>query len=113
MVLKHITLATVASVIGGLALQGSATAGVPLTGGMNAIYFTLANGDADTGSAQCCSTSTISNNSVILGTLGPDGLPLYNPAYSGPNGGLSDVNGSGELTWWSPADNSNVAVLPA
>jgi fibro-slime domain-containing protein len=108
---KHIALASVASVVGGLAVQGSAIAGQPLLGGMAASYFTFANGDQDTGGAQCCSTSTITSNSVVLSTLGPDGLPLYNPAYIGPNGGLSDVNSNGELTWWSPADNANVSAL--
>jgi fibro-slime domain-containing protein len=44
----------------------------------------------------------------VQSTLGPDGLPLYNAGYGGP--ALHDVNAKGELTWWSPADNADVAV---
>jgi hypothetical protein len=79
----------------GLAGQASADS-------LKVTYFTLANGDADTGGSYCCSTSS----DEVLGALGPDGLPVYNAAYGGPT--LHDVNGNGELTWWSPADNPNV-----
>jgi hypothetical protein len=71
---------------------------------MNATYYTVAeSGDPDFNTNPCCS-SYYTNE--IKGTLGPDGLPVYNSSYSGPT--LYDVNSKGELTWWSPSQNSNV-----
>ena len=76
---------------------------------MVATYYTLAPGDPDTGGSFCCGTF----NNEVLATLGPDGRPVYNPAYGGP--ALSDVNSNGELTWWSPTGspgggNANVTM---
>ena len=34
-------------------------------------------------------------------SLGPDGLPVA-------TGGVNDLNGAGEITWWSPSFNANV-----
>jgi fibro-slime domain-containing protein len=45
-------------------------------------------------------------NNDVQSQLGPDGLPVYNASYGGP--ALHDVNSKGELTWWSPAYNTNV-----
>ena len=72
---------------------------------LTAQWYTLSTSDPDTGSAQCCHTFS----DMVESTLGPDGLPVLSPTYSGPH--ISDVNGSNELTWWSPSLNAN--VLPA
>jgi len=88
--------------IAGLALLGmSVHASAAVT--MNATYFTVAeSGDPDFNTNPCCS-SYYTNE--VLGTL-KDGLPVYNSSYGGPT--LYDVNSNGELTWWSPSQNSNV-----
>jgi PEP-CTERM motif-containing protein len=73
---------------------------------MSATYFTVAeSGDPDFNTNPCCS-SYYTNE--VESTLGPDGLPVYNSAYGGPT--LYDLNASGELTWWSPSENSNVTA---
>jgi fibro-slime domain-containing protein len=78
---------------------------------MNVTYFTVSPGDPDFDTNPCC--NYVSTNEV-MGTLGPDGLPVYNPSYTIeslgniPGTPLQDVNGNGELTWWSPSQNSHV-----
>jgi fibro-slime domain-containing protein len=92
-------------VLGGLA-GGLCVAAHADTLTMNAQYFTVAeSGDADFNTNPCCS-SVYTNE--VLGTLGPDGLPVYNTTYGGPT--LYDVNANGELTWWSPSQNANVVA---
>lgn len=45
---------------------------------------------------------------LVTPTLGPNGLPVYNTAQlGGPS--YSDLDASGELTWWSPSMNSQVS----
>jgi fibro-slime domain-containing protein len=86
---------------------------------MTATYYTVAGsyngpdtGDSDFQTNPCCIGSPYTNE--VTNTLGPDGLPVYNPGYNSPTGAnpgaptLYDVNGKGELTWWSPAQNSHV-----
>lgn len=42
---------------------------------------------------------------VAIGSLlGPNGLPV-----AVPGSGVNDLNGAGEIIWWSPAFNANVA----
>lgn len=68
-------------------------------------YFSVTPG-GDFGT-QCCSTVT----DLVKPTLGPDGLPVYNPSNTGsPHFTLTDVNSNGELTWWSPSQNSRVTA---
>ena len=86
-----------ASVVGLLVLVGSSASAASLS----ASYFEVSTSDPDFGS-QCCGTYY----NMVQSTLGPDGLPVWNPSYGGP--AISDVNGSGEITWWSPALNSHV-----
>ena len=86
---------------------------------MTASYYTVAGsysgsgtGDPDFQTNPCCIGSPYTNE--VMSTLGADGLPVYNPNYNsatGPNPGaptLYDVNSHGELTWWSPTQNTNV-----
>lgn len=70
---------------------------------MNITYFNIDSSDADA-NALCCGGPYTDE---VLATLGPNGLPVLNPAYSGimPH----DVNpGTGELTYWSPSLNGHV-----
>ena len=73
---------------------------------LSATYYQMAeNGDPDFNTEPCC--NVYSNE--VLPTLGPDGLPVLNPSYNaGSADPVHDVNSSGEITWWSPAFNSNV-----
>jgi fibro-slime domain-containing protein len=81
---------------------------------LSATYFTISSSDPDFGSGgvqTCC--SVVSDNEV-LSALGPNGLPLYNTAYSDDLGSgtataIKDIDTQGEITWWSPALNSNVS----
>ena len=69
---------------------------------LQATYYTIPEtGDPDFGNVPCCNFvfTNNANGEVKGGALGVDGLPLYNAGYGGP--ALSDVNGNGELTWWS------------
>ena len=66
-------------------------------------YFTIA-ANSDFGTNPCCVTNPYTNE--VTATLGPDGLPVYNSSYGGPT--LYDLNSNGELTWWSPSQNSYV-----
>jgi hypothetical protein len=77
-----------------------------LTINLTATYWIMAENDQDTGPSKCCGTVT----NLVLNQLGPDGLPLVNPAYV-MNGSIKDVNSKGEITWWSPSFNSDVSFL--
>ncbi|MGH9521060.1 MAG: PA14 domain-containing protein, partial [Terriglobales bacterium] len=66
-------------------------------------YFQISNTDPSYNQL-CCGTY----NNEVLSNLGPNGLPVLNPAYSGTMPAAADVDSNGELTWWSPALNSNV-----
>jgi hypothetical protein len=68
---------------------------------LTAQWFTVTTPDPDF-ETDCCNVYT----NEIQSTLGPNGLPLYNPSYGGPT--LFDVSGTGELTWWSPSLNPYV-----
>ncbi len=71
----------------------------PIT--MSVDYYTVVNGDPDV-------EKTIDGpfNNEVQGSLGPNGLPVLNTSYGGNT--INDVNGSGELTYWSPGFNPNV-----
>ena len=85
------------------ALLGTAATKAEAVNTLSATYYSVAPGDADFQS-YCCGTF----NNQVTGTLGPDGLPVFNPAYGGPT--IHDVNSSGEITWWSPALNHHVTL---
>ncbi len=92
-----------AAMVAGVAAFGLASqASAAMT--MKATYFEVSEtNDPDFNHNGCCSGMFVNE---VLGTLGPDGLPVYNASYGGPT--LNDVNGAGELTWWSPSQNPNV-----
>lgn len=70
---------------------------------LSATYFEVSSHDPSF-NTMCCGTY----NNEVLPALGPDGLPLYNPSYSGIAPNSADITPSGELTWWSPSLNANV-----
>jgi fibro-slime domain-containing protein len=72
-------------------------------GSMTINYFTLSGSDPDTGGNQCCSV----DSGMVTNSLGPDGLPVYSGTSIKP---ITDLNGSNEITWWSPAFNPNVTA---
>jgi len=47
---------------------------------------------------------------LIASTLGPDGLPVVGAPYGGPSGPITDVNGFGEILWWSAASPNGVLL---
>jgi fibro-slime domain-containing protein len=72
---------------------------------LNATYFSHGN-DQDFGT-QCCSNSS----NLVLSTLGPHGLPVYNTSAS--NGGfvIHDLTSAGEINWWLPANVTATSVV--
>ena len=73
---------------------------------LSATYFQISSSDPSYNTL-CCGTY----NNEVLNTLGPDGLPLLNPAYPGTMPNSADLHNtlSGkEITWWSPSLNNNV-----
>jgi hypothetical protein len=76
---------------------------------LSATYYAISSGDPSYNSL-CC--GTYSNE--VLNTLGPDGLPMLNPAYAGAAPNASDLHNTGsgqEITWWSPALNPYVSQI--
>lgn len=78
-----------------MAAQASLTASIA--------YFKIDSGDLDANHL-CCSAA----QAEVQNTLGPDGLPMLLSTY----GGITphDVNGAGELTYWSPGFNTHVTA---
>ncbi len=73
---------------------------------MNIAYYTIASNDPDA-NALCCGYSF----NEVLNHLGPNGLPMLNPTATLTGGKLpTDVNGFGELTYWSPSFNPHVTL---
>lgn len=76
---------------------------------LSVTYYTLTSGDPDT---QGVVDGPVSNE--VQAHLGPDGLPVLNTTAFGCTSNcytaktIHDVNGSGELTYWSPGLNSHV-----
>jgi hypothetical protein len=85
--------------VGAIACAAIASPAFAVTEKLSATYFEVSNsaGDPD--------FSVVTTPNVLLGsTLGPNGMPVATGPY-----GVNDVNaGTHEITWWSPAFNSNV-----
>jgi MYXO-CTERM domain-containing protein len=76
---------------------------------ISATYYAISSSDPSY-NTMCC--GTYSNE--VLSTLGPDGLPMLDPAYPGAHPNAADLHStlSGqEITWWSPSLNSNVTQI--
>ena len=61
-------------------------------------FYTAQADGRDFGPVICC----FANNDEVLNTLGPNGLPVYNPSESGGHP-LLDHSANGELTWFTPS----------
>ncbi len=75
----------------------------PVNGTLTATYWTVSYNDPDFGT-QCCGTFY----NFVTSKLGPDGLPVYNTASGDPYT-IHDINKNGEITWWDPSEDPNVA----
>ncbi|HEV3263783.1 MAG TPA: PA14 domain-containing protein [Gemmataceae bacterium] len=80
-------------------------------------YFKIPFGHPDTGKGIDFTTVT----GLVKSTLGPDGLPVvsaFGATYAGPSGPITDVNGSGEILWWTAGqdgvlfEKSQIDTLP-
>jgi hypothetical protein len=94
--MRNFTFPIAALVLAGI--SSSAYAGpTPVTATLSATYFEVPDfSDPD------FNTSNVPN--VLLGSaLGPDGLPVVTTPV-----GINDVGADNQITWWSPALNSNV-----
>jgi fibro-slime domain-containing protein len=104
---KILSAIVVFSGVFGLALPASADT-------FNVQYFEVPAGSPDFYNGGTHSLG-ISNNYVTT-TLGPDGLPVYNPSWTTASGQVypvssSGVNSSGELNWWTVGgDGGNVVA---
>ncbi|HTS71172.1 MAG TPA: PEP-CTERM sorting domain-containing protein [Terriglobia bacterium] len=73
---------------------------------LSVTYFEISNSDPSYNKL-CCGTY----DNEVLPTLGPDGYPMLNPAYTGAWPNSADLHSTpqgSEITWWSHALNSNV-----
>lgn len=75
-----------------------AVASTPLTGTFGVDWFTVQPGSPAAGDFQttCCGEY---RPDMVLGALGPNGQPVYNPASVGPV--IKGVSGTGEIQWWT------------
>jgi hypothetical protein len=92
--------------------EGAAATPVTVTATMGIQYFEVPLGTPDFYASGKGSIG-VSNN-YVTSTLGPDGLPVFNPSYTTASGTVhapssaSLVAGTNEINWWSPQYNSNV-----
>jgi hypothetical protein len=86
-------------------------------GELAATYFTVVEqGDPDFNTRGCC----VFTRHLVQSTLGPNALPLLDPAYSQPVRSyyvVHDVNEAGEITWWTPgatvtATGTGISPMP-
>jgi hypothetical protein len=93
------------------ALAGAlSTASVAAQAGSLGIqYFEIPSATAGGDFNVCCSSPPATLEVISLGSaLGPDGLPVTTLATA--SGGVVDQTSGGEITWWSPALNSQVSA---
>lgn len=102
--IKNYTLAFINIFVFIASLTGVAYAN-PITGTLNGQYFIMSGSDQDFNEG---SPALATLNNLVQSNLGPNGLPIYNPA-SGYNF-AKDQTASGEITWWSPSLNTNLVV---
>jgi len=69
-------------------------------------YFKIDSSDPDANHL-CCSGPL----PEVQQSLGPDGLPMLIPGFTSGGNAPKDVNGAGELTYWSPSFNSHVTAM--
>ena len=85
--------------LAGLATLTAGIAAAPASADMAVSYFSVAQDGQDFGPVVCCYVS----HDEVLGTLGPDGLPVANLASTSPHP-LQDYDPTThELTWFTPS----------
>jgi fibro-slime domain-containing protein len=77
----------------------SAAPALPITGQLQADWFTVQAGGSGDFQTYCCSDF---RSDMVLGTLGPNGLPVYNTASVGPQALTGIDSLTGEIQWWTP-----------
>lgn len=97
---KTLTPAVVAVSIGAFAFTAAPAEAGPVSS-LTATFYTLASThpDAEHGIDGMAVTGLVNS------TLSASGLPTvsaFGASYSGPSGPITDVNGAGELQWWTP-----------
>jgi len=96
---KTLTLAVAAASIGALALTITPAEAGPVSS-LTASFYTLAPNHPDVEHGIDGGAVT----GLVNSTLSAGGLPtvsLFGAGYSGPSGPITDVNGAGELQWWT------------
>ena len=80
---------------------GAVSAGpaLPVTGNLDAYWFTVQAGGSGDFQTYCCSDF---RSDMVLDTLGPNGLPVYNTASVGPQALTGVDSVTGEIQWWTP-----------
>jgi fibro-slime domain-containing protein len=74
---------------------------VPLTFTLNAQYYTVTTKPTPAGDFQTFCCNDVRTN-MVLATLGPNGLPVLNPASTGPQVFKGVDATTSELQWWTP-----------
>lgn len=113
---KALTFAAATASLGAFAFTAAPAEASPISG-LTATFYTLApnHPDVEHGIDGAAVTG------LVNPTLSAGGLPTVSAlgaSYGGPSGAITDVNGSGELQWWTPHGgivsfvNSNTVSLP-
>ncbi|MGL6044744.1 MAG: hypothetical protein ACRC1J_12550, partial [Sandaracinobacteroides sp.] len=97
--LRTFLITTAVSMAAIAAVPATAGPALPIIGSLNADWFTVTPGGAGDFQTYCCSDF---RSDLVLGTLGANGLPVYNVASVGPQA-ITGVDGvTGEIQWWTP-----------
>ena len=97
---KALTPAVIAASIGALAFTAAPAEAGPVSS-LTATFYTLAPNHPDVERGIDGKAVT----GLVNPTLSAGGLPTvsaFGSSYSGPSGPITDVNGAGELQWWTP-----------
>ncbi|WP_287991145.1 PEP-CTERM sorting domain-containing protein [Acidiphilium sp.] len=99
---------TAAITLAGLIATATAAQAGAITSQLNVTYYTMTSASPDFGaSAGCCD---IVYNNDVKSTLGPNGLPVYNPASGANYQTISKT--TGELQWWTNETGTGTVSLP-
>ncbi len=92
-----------------VAVASPAAAALPLEGAISVDWYTVQPGPVKANrdfQNTCCGEL---RPDMVLGTLGPNGRPMYNAASAGPV--IKGVSGTGELQWWTPGTTAGGDVV--
>ncbi len=97
---KALPVAVAAASIGALVMTATPAEAGPMSS-LTATYFTLAPDHPDVEHG----IDGFAVTGLVNSTLSANGLPTvsaFGASYGGPSGPIRDVNGAGELQWWTP-----------